>query len=71
MKRKKLTTEFWATLAMVNIIVLIYPFRLLHRAESADESLIATFMLIGCFFLLAVVDAVSIVVADIVGTGKR
>jgi hypothetical protein len=28
-------------------------------------------MLIGCLFLLTVVDALSIVVADVVGTGKR
>jgi hypothetical protein len=63
--------KFWLILAGVNALVLIYPFTLLHRAESIDENLFATFMLIGCLFLLTVVDALSIVVADVVGTGER
>ena len=71
MTRNKSTREFWTVLAVVNALVLMYPFNLLHRAESNDENLFATFMLIGCVFLLAVGDAVSIVVADVVGTSKR
>jgi hypothetical protein len=71
MKRNKPSREFWTVLAGVNALLLIYPFNLLHRAQSTDENLFATFMLIGCLFLLTVVDAISIVVADVVGTGKR
>jgi len=67
MKTDKPTTRFWAVLAVVNTLVLIYPIGLLHRAESADEHVFAARMLIGFVFLLAVVDAVSIVVADVVG----
>jgi hypothetical protein len=63
--------KFWLILGGVNALVLIYPFTFLHRAESIDENLFATFMLIGCLFLLTVVDALSIVVADVVGTGER
>jgi hypothetical protein len=66
MKRNKSTREFWTVLAAVNALALIYPFNLLHRAGSVDETLFATFMLIGCLLLLTVVDAVSIVVADVV-----
>ena len=49
---------------------LIYPTHLLLRANSVDENLFATCVLVGSLFLLVVVDAVSIVVAEAVGAGK-
>ena len=49
---------------------LIYPILLLLRANSVDENLFATCVLVGSLFLLVVVDAVSIVVAEAVGAGK-
>jgi hypothetical protein len=67
MKRNKPTTNFWATLATVNVLALMYPINLLHRADSADETLFAVFALIGSLFVLMVVDAVSIVIADVIG----
>lgn len=70
MKRKQRTTEFWTVLAVVNVLALIYPFNLLLRANSVDESLFATLVLIVSAFLLVAVDAVSIVMAYAVGTGK-
>jgi hypothetical protein len=54
---------------MVNLLGLIYPIHLLLRANSIDENLFAT--CVGSFFLLVVVDAVSILVAQAVGTAKR
>ena len=71
MKTNKPTTEFWTVLTMVNVLGLIYPIHLLLRANRVDENLFATCVLIGSLFLLVVVDAVSIVVAEAVGTGKR
>lgn len=71
MKSNTSSREFWMVLAGVNALVLIYPFILVHHAQSTDEHLFATFMLIGCLFLLTVVDALSIVVADVLGTDKR
>ena len=71
MKTSKPTTEFWTVLTMVNVLALMYPIHLLLRANSVDENLFATFVLVGFLFLLVVVDAVSIVVAEAVGTGKR
>ena len=56
---------------MVNVLALIYPINLLLRANSVDENLFATCVLVGSLFLLTVVDALSIVVADAVGTDKR
>lgn len=69
--KKKPTPEFWAVLAMLNVLALMYPIKLLFRANSLDENLFATCVLVASLFLLAVVDAVSIVIADTVGTGKR
>ena len=71
MKRNKSTTNFWPVLAAVNALALTYPINLLFRAESADEKLVATVVLIGSLFLLMLGDAVSIVVAEVVGTDKR
>jgi hypothetical protein len=70
MKTNKPTTEFWAVLTMVNVLALIYPIHLLLRAVSIDENLFATFVLVGSLFLLVVVDAVSIVIAGGLGTGR-
>ena len=71
MKRSKPTIEFWTVLTMVNLLGLIYPIHLLLRANNVDENLFATCVLVGALFLLLVVDAVSIVVAEAVGTGRR
>lgn len=70
MKTNKPTTEFWTVLTMVNVLGLIYPIHLLLRAVSVDENLFATFVLVGSLFLLVVVDAVSIVIAGGLGTGR-
>jgi hypothetical protein len=58
-------------LALVNVLALIYPINLSLRAKSVDDSLFATFVLIASVFLLALVDAISIVSADAAGTGKH
>ena len=71
MKRNKSSTNFWPILAAVNVLALTYPINRLFRAEGADEKLVATVVLIGSLFLLLLGDAVSIVVAEVVGTSKR
>ena len=71
MKRKNPSTEFWKVLTMVNVPALMYPLHLLLRANSLDENLFAACVLVGALFLLVVVDAVSIMAAEAVGTGKR
>jgi len=55
----------------VNIVTLVYPINLLRRANSVDENLFAAFALIGLVFLLMVVDAVSILVAEEVVITRR
>ncbi len=71
MKRNKSNTNFWPVLAAVNVLALTYPINLLFRAEGEDEKLMATVVLIGSLFLLLLGDAVSIVVAEVVGTSRR
>jgi hypothetical protein len=58
------TNRFWFVLTVINLLALSYPIILLHRAETTDSYLFATFVLIGCVFLLTVIDFVSIVIAD-------
>ena len=67
MKRKKPTKQFWTVLSALNVLVLMYPVNLLMRAKSIHEHLFAIAGFIGSIFLLVVVDAVSIVVADTAG----
>jgi hypothetical protein len=70
MQRKKPHTCFWTVLATTNVLALIYPMDLLHDAKSGDESLFGAILLIGLVFLLLVVDAVSILSADLIGNSK-
>ena len=67
MKKNKPSTNFWGVLASVNVLALMFPIMLLHRADGAVETLYAVFALIGSLFVLMVIDAVSIVVADVFG----
>lgn len=55
---------FWCVLTMSNLLLMSCPIVLFRRAQTTEEHLIAVLVLIGCFFFLAVVDAVGIVIAD-------
>jgi hypothetical protein len=63
MKRNKSSRKSSIVLALVNVLALMYPIHLSLRAKSVDENLFATFVLIASVFLLALVDAISIVTA--------
>jgi hypothetical protein len=71
MKRNKPSMQFWTVLGTVNLLTLIYPVILLHRAKSLEEDIFANLVFLGSLLLLAVVNAVSMVIAGAVGTGKR
>jgi hypothetical protein len=71
MKSDKSRRDLWMVLALANVLALVYPINLSLRAKSVDENLFATFVLIASIFLLALVDAVSIVAADAASTGKN
>ena len=55
---------FWCVLTMINLLLVSCPIILFREAQTTEEHLIAVLVLIGCFFFLAVVDAVGIVIAD-------
>jgi len=71
MKTDKSRRDLWIVLALVNVLALVYPINLSLRAKSVDENLFATFVLIASIFLLALVDAISIVAADAASTGTN
>jgi len=66
MTNTKPSAQFWTVLTTVNVLALIYPIHLFVRAENPGESLFATLAFIGLVFLLAAVDAVSIMIADVI-----
>jgi len=71
MKTGEPSRQFWTVLTVTNLLGLIYPIRLLLHANSVDDNLFATCVLLISLFLLVVVDGIGIVVADAVSTGKR
>ena len=71
MKTGEPSRQFWTILTVMNLLGLIYPIRLLLHANSVDDNLFATCVLLISLFLLVVVDGIGIVVADAVSTGKR
>jgi hypothetical protein len=71
MKTNEPSVQFWAVLGVVNILTLIYPVILLHRVKSVEDDIFANLVLLGSLLLLAVVNAVSIVIAQAAGADKR
>ena len=66
MKDDKPSTQFWAVLTTMNVLALLYPIHLLLHAENPGQSFLATLAFVGLVFLLAVLDVVSIVIADVI-----
>lgn len=64
MENKGMLPVFWPVLATVNVLVMSYPVVLFRRAVSTDAQLLATLLLIGCLFLVIVIDAVSLLMAS-------
>ena len=62
MKQKR--NCFWCAVAMINLLLVSCPISLFRRAKTMEEHVIAVLVLIGCIFLLAIVDAVGIVIVD-------
>lgn len=56
--------RFWWVLTVINLLLVSCPIILFRQAQTMEEHLIAVLVLLGCFFFLAVVDAVGIVIAD-------
>jgi len=63
MEKKRVLPLFWSVLAMFNVLAMSYPVVLSRRAVTMDAQLLATLLMIGCLFLVIVIDAVSILMA--------
>ena len=63
MEKKGMFPLFWSVLATINVLAMSYPVVLFRRAVSTDAQLLATLLLIGCLFLVIVIDAVSLLMA--------
>ncbi len=71
MKRSKSTAQFWIVLGTINVLALVYPINLVHRADSMDDNFFAVLAAIGVVFALILVNTVSILLSDVAGSGKR
>jgi hypothetical protein len=71
MRGNETKNQFWLVLGALNVLAMIYPIVLVYRADQIDAKLLAAVVLVVAILLLAVGDAVSIVIADVVGGGKQ
>jgi hypothetical protein len=63
MRRTNQRTKFWTILAIINIAAIAYPISLYNNAEGGDQQISALLVLVGTGLVLAVVDAVSALMA--------
>jgi hypothetical protein len=63
MSERSSKARFWAILAMINIVAMIYPVKLYFQADSGDAQFFAAIVLLGAASLLAITDTVSAIVA--------
>jgi len=64
MEKKGMLPLFWPVLGTLNVLAMSYPVVLFRRAVSTDAQLLATLLLIGCLFLVIVIDATSLLLAS-------
>lgn len=63
MKRQRAREDFWLSLGLINLVAMVYPISCCLQANSIEDQLMAVFVLVGIWLLLAIVDMVSIAVA--------
>ena len=64
MEKKRIFSLFWSVLATFNVLAMCYPVVLFRRAVSPDAQLLAILLLMGCVFVVIIVDGVSMLMAD-------
>lgn len=62
--RKPMRNGLWCVLTMINLLLVSCPAILFRRAQTREEHVIAVLVLLGCFCLLALIDAVGIAISD-------
>ena len=63
MRRNKSKSQFWTILAMVNLLVAIYPVRLLLGSDTPDGTILGVVALCGAGLVLGIADVVSVLLA--------
>jgi hypothetical protein len=71
MEKKRTFSLFWPVLATFNVLAMCYPVVLFRRSVSPESQLLAILLLMGCVFVVIVVDAVSMLMADEFNQLKR
>jgi len=63
MKSKASTRRFWAGLATINFVVMLYPISKLIHSSSSSPRFFAELALVGVLFVLGMVDALALSIA--------
>ncbi len=63
MRRNKSKSQFWIVLALVNLLVAIYPVRLLLGSDTPDGTILGVVALCGAGLVLGIADVVSVLLA--------
>ena len=63
MRNKKRDPKQWVILALVNVLVIMYPVSLYCQASDDQSTLVGACALVGAAFLLAIGDLVTVFLA--------
>ncbi len=63
MKKKNLTGTFWAVLAGLNLLALLYPIRNLIGADTDAAQFLSAIAMMTVVFMLGMIDVVAITLA--------
>lgn len=63
MTKNTRNTKAWMILALLNVLVILYPTSLYLNAGDGESRLMGAFALIGVAFILAIADMFTIVIA--------
>ena len=63
MQNKKRDPKRWVILALVNVLVILYPVSLYCQASDDQSTLVGACALVGAAFLLAIGDLVTVFLA--------
>lgn len=63
MRRSKSKSQFWTVLALVNLLVVIYPVSLLLGSDTPDGTMLGVVALCGAGLVLGIADIIGVLLA--------
>ena len=63
MKKKNITGTFWAVLAGLNLLALLYPMSTLIGADTDAAQFLSAIVIMTVVFMLGIIDVVAITLA--------